>query len=95
MFEHLIASNNLEEVMEDYHLVLKEDMIFIKEQIGGPIDETASDNAVSDCSAPVVIAINVFNFTERVDNFASAMFGYLFVAPWSSESPGTRGAGEV
>ncbi|PKK18714.1 SAM domain and HD domain 1, partial [Columba livia] len=44
MFEHLIASNNLEEVMEDYHLVLKEDMIFIKEQIGGPIDETASDN---------------------------------------------------
>ncbi|KAK2511702.1 Samhd1 [Columba guinea] len=45
MFEHLIASNNLEEVMEDYHLVLKEDMIFIKEQIGGPIDETASDNS--------------------------------------------------
>ncbi|KAL2296772.1 hypothetical protein Nmel_014820 [Mimus melanotis] len=41
MFEHLIASNKLEEVMRSYGLVLEEDMVFIKEQIGGPIDETA------------------------------------------------------
>ncbi|NXP83713.1 SAMH1 triphosphohydrolase, partial [Passerina amoena] len=41
MFEHLIISNKLEEVMESYGLVLEEDLLFIKEQIGGPIDETA------------------------------------------------------
>ncbi|NXH23582.1 SAMH1 triphosphohydrolase, partial [Myiagra hebetior] len=41
MFEHLVTSNKLEEVMESYGLVLEEDMVFIKEQIGGPIDETA------------------------------------------------------
>ncbi|RMB95526.1 hypothetical protein DUI87_27636 [Hirundo rustica rustica] len=41
MFEHLITSNKLEEVMESYGLVLEEDMFFIKEQIGGPIDEAA------------------------------------------------------
>ncbi|NWV31472.1 SAMH1 triphosphohydrolase, partial [Grantiella picta] len=39
MFEHLITSNKLEEVMKSYGLVLEEDMLFIKEQIGGPIDE--------------------------------------------------------
>ncbi|NXE39843.1 SAMH1 triphosphohydrolase, partial [Ptilorrhoa leucosticta] len=43
MFEHLIASNKLEEDMKSYGLVLEEDMIFIKEQIGGPIDETACE----------------------------------------------------
>uniref|UniRef100_A0A8C4V0Y6 Deoxynucleoside triphosphate triphosphohydrolase SAMHD1 n=1 Tax=Falco tinnunculus TaxID=100819 RepID=A0A8C4V0Y6_FALTI len=37
MFEHLITSNKLEEVMKSYGLVLEEDMTFIKEQIGGPI----------------------------------------------------------
>ncbi|KAF4788676.1 Deoxynucleoside triphosphate triphosphohydrolase SAMHD1 [Turdus rufiventris] len=41
MFEYLITSNKLEEVMKSYGLVLEEDMLFIKEQIGGPIDETA------------------------------------------------------
>ncbi|NXD28735.1 SAMH1 triphosphohydrolase, partial [Spelaeornis formosus] len=41
MFEHLITSNKLEEVMKLYDLNLEEDMLFIKEQIGGPIDETA------------------------------------------------------
>ncbi|NXY48581.1 SAMH1 triphosphohydrolase, partial [Ceuthmochares aereus] len=41
MFEHLITSNNLKEVMRSYGLVLEEDIDFIKEQIGGPIDETA------------------------------------------------------
>ncbi|XP_061297751.1 deoxynucleoside triphosphate triphosphohydrolase SAMHD1 isoform X2 [Pezoporus flaviventris] len=43
MFEHLIASNKLEEVMESYGLVLEEDMAFIKEQIGGPTDEAACE----------------------------------------------------
>ncbi|XP_054029647.1 deoxynucleoside triphosphate triphosphohydrolase SAMHD1 [Dryobates pubescens] len=42
MFEHLITSNKLEEVMESYGLVLEEDLNFIKEQIGGPIDESAA-----------------------------------------------------
>ncbi|NWH91973.1 SAMH1 triphosphohydrolase, partial [Aegithalos caudatus] len=41
MFEHLITSNKLEEVMKHYGLDLEKDMFFIKEQIGGPIDETA------------------------------------------------------
>ncbi|NWR76970.1 SAMH1 triphosphohydrolase, partial [Centropus unirufus] len=41
MFEHLITSNKLEEVMRSYGLVLEEDMDFIKEQIGGPIEEPA------------------------------------------------------
>lgn len=60
MFEHLITSNKLEEVMKSYGLVLEEDMNFIKEQIGGPIDETACEKSVSECTAPVVIPINVF-----------------------------------
>ncbi|NWU99325.1 SAMH1 triphosphohydrolase, partial [Upupa epops] len=45
MFEHLIASNKLEAAMRDYGLVLEEDMDFIKEQIGGPIDETACEES--------------------------------------------------
>ncbi|KAM6319355.1 deoxynucleoside triphosphate triphosphohydrolase SAMHD1 [Podargus strigoides] len=45
MFEHLIASNKLEEVMKSYGLVLEEDMNFIKEQIGGPIDEAACEKS--------------------------------------------------
>ncbi|XP_010562849.1 PREDICTED: deoxynucleoside triphosphate triphosphohydrolase SAMHD1 isoform X1 [Haliaeetus leucocephalus] len=45
MFEHLIASNKLEEIMKSYGLVLEEDMNFIKEQIGGPIDETACEKS--------------------------------------------------
>lgn len=60
MFEHLITSNKLEEVMESYGLVLEEDMFFIKEQIGGPIDETACAESVSQCPAPVIVARNVF-----------------------------------
>jgi len=51
MFEHLITSNKLEEVMKSYGLVLEEDMNFIKEQIGGPIDETACEESVSRCAA--------------------------------------------
>ncbi|KFP82650.1 Deoxynucleoside triphosphate triphosphohydrolase SAMHD1, partial [Apaloderma vittatum] len=45
MFEHLITSNQLEEVMKSYGLVLEEDMIFIKEQIAGPVDETACEES--------------------------------------------------
>ncbi|OXB57335.1 hypothetical protein ASZ78_011755 [Callipepla squamata] len=45
MFEHLITSNKLEKVMESYGLVLEEDMTFIKEQIGGPIDETTCEKS--------------------------------------------------
>uniref|UniRef100_A0A8C5U4D1 Deoxynucleoside triphosphate triphosphohydrolase SAMHD1 n=1 Tax=Malurus cyaneus samueli TaxID=2593467 RepID=A0A8C5U4D1_9PASS len=45
MFEHLITSNKLEKVMESYGLVLEEDMLFIKEQIGGPVDENACEKS--------------------------------------------------
>ncbi|XP_071428809.1 deoxynucleoside triphosphate triphosphohydrolase SAMHD1 [Pithys albifrons albifrons] len=45
MFEHLVTSNKLEEVMKSYGLVLEEDMLFIKEQIGGPVDETACEKS--------------------------------------------------
>ncbi|XP_030067486.1 deoxynucleoside triphosphate triphosphohydrolase SAMHD1 [Microcaecilia unicolor] len=37
MFDHLVSSNGLEQVMEQYGLVLPEDLFFIKEQIEGPI----------------------------------------------------------
>lgn len=60
MFEHLITSNKLEEVMRSYGLDLEEDMLFIKEQIGGPIDESACVKSVSQCAAPVLIPRNVF-----------------------------------
>ncbi|XP_075428441.1 deoxynucleoside triphosphate triphosphohydrolase SAMHD1 isoform X5 [Ascaphus truei] len=36
MFDHLISSNGLEEVLKEYGLCLPEDLIFIKEQIAGP-----------------------------------------------------------
>uniref|UniRef100_A0A8B9TM52 Deoxynucleoside triphosphate triphosphohydrolase SAMHD1 n=1 Tax=Anas platyrhynchos TaxID=8839 RepID=A0A8B9TM52_ANAPL len=53
MFEHLVTSNGLEEVMKSYGLVLEEDMIFIKEQIGGPIDENICEKSVSHCISTV------------------------------------------
>ncbi|XP_010189202.1 PREDICTED: deoxynucleoside triphosphate triphosphohydrolase SAMHD1, partial [Mesitornis unicolor] len=43
MFEHLVTSNKLEDVMTSYGLVLEEDMDFIKEQIGGPMDESTCE----------------------------------------------------
>lgn len=55
MFEHLITSNKLEEVMESYGLILEEDMAFIKEQIGGPIDESTCEASVSCWTATVVV----------------------------------------
>uniref|UniRef100_H3BG19 Deoxynucleoside triphosphate triphosphohydrolase SAMHD1 n=1 Tax=Latimeria chalumnae TaxID=7897 RepID=H3BG19_LATCH len=39
MFDHLISSNKLEESLKENGLVLPEDLIFIKEQIAGPIPE--------------------------------------------------------
>ncbi|KAG8517847.1 Deoxynucleoside triphosphate triphosphohydrolase SAMHD1, partial [Galemys pyrenaicus] len=36
MFDHLVNSNGLKDVMEHYGLVLEEDICFIKEQIEGP-----------------------------------------------------------
>lgn len=64
MFEHLITSNKLEEIMESYGLILEEDIAFIKEQIGGPIDETACEESVSCCTATVVIWTNILDFSE-------------------------------
>lgn len=73
MFEHLITSNELEEVMESYGLVLEEDLLFIKEQIGGPIDETACVKSVSQGVAPVVVPRNVFILLEEQIILASAI----------------------
>ncbi|KAG7477935.1 hypothetical protein MATL_G00074830 [Megalops atlanticus] len=38
MFDHLVQVNDLEPVMEQYGLVLPEDLVFIKEQIAGPLE---------------------------------------------------------
>ncbi|XP_066526366.1 deoxynucleoside triphosphate triphosphohydrolase SAMHD1 [Hoplias malabaricus] len=43
MFDHLVKENDLEPVMQRYGLVLPDDLIFIKEQIAGPLDDIASD----------------------------------------------------
>ncbi|KAF5893454.1 deoxynucleoside triphosphate triphosphohydrolase SAMHD1 [Clarias magur] len=42
MFDHLVKVNNLEGVMREYGLSLPNDLIFIKEQIAGPLDSTIS-----------------------------------------------------
>ncbi|KAJ8408047.1 hypothetical protein AAFF_G00262750 [Aldrovandia affinis] len=41
MFDHLIRVNGLELVMEQHGLVLPEDLLFIKEQIAGPLESLA------------------------------------------------------
>lgn len=46
MFDHLVKVNNLEGVMEEYGLSLPNDLIFIKEQIAGPLDSVSSANKV-------------------------------------------------
>ncbi|XP_077937825.1 deoxynucleoside triphosphate triphosphohydrolase SAMHD1 [Gasterosteus aculeatus] len=38
MFDHLVADNDLQPVMEEHGLKLPEDLDFIKEQIAGPMD---------------------------------------------------------
>ncbi|XP_053308807.1 deoxynucleoside triphosphate triphosphohydrolase SAMHD1 [Spea bombifrons] len=45
MFDHLVESNGLEDVMKKYGLCLPEDLIFIKEQIAGPLSSDAKNNA--------------------------------------------------
>ncbi|XP_056129818.1 deoxynucleoside triphosphate triphosphohydrolase SAMHD1 [Lampris incognitus] len=44
MFDYLVSDNGLEPVFEQYGLKLPEDLIFIKEQIAGPLDSPASAN---------------------------------------------------
>uniref|UniRef100_A0A8C6TI05 Deoxynucleoside triphosphate triphosphohydrolase SAMHD1 n=1 Tax=Neogobius melanostomus TaxID=47308 RepID=A0A8C6TI05_9GOBI len=45
MFDHLVDDNDLRPVMEQHGLVLPEDLDFIKEQIAGPLQNTASQSA--------------------------------------------------
>ncbi|XP_071398587.1 deoxynucleoside triphosphate triphosphohydrolase SAMHD1-like isoform X1 [Centroberyx affinis] len=42
MFDYLVSNNGLEPVMKQHGLVLPEDLVFIKEQIDGPLDTKAS-----------------------------------------------------
>lgn len=42
MFDHLVKANNLEPVMKQHGLMLPEDLVFIKEQIAGPLSNGAS-----------------------------------------------------
>ncbi|XP_006003881.1 deoxynucleoside triphosphate triphosphohydrolase SAMHD1-like [Latimeria chalumnae] len=44
MFEHLITSNGLKTSLEENGLILPEDIIFIKEQIIGPIPESGTQS---------------------------------------------------
>lgn len=46
MFDHLVKVNGLEEVMEHHGLRLPDDLIFIKEQIAGPLDNSVLDRSV-------------------------------------------------
>ncbi|XP_049342344.1 deoxynucleoside triphosphate triphosphohydrolase SAMHD1 isoform X1 [Astyanax mexicanus] len=45
MFDHLVQVNGLESVMVRYGLVLPEDLIFIKEQIAGPLESLTSGSS--------------------------------------------------
>ncbi|KAI3356914.1 hypothetical protein L3Q82_003564 [Scortum barcoo] len=42
MFDHLVEKNNLKPLMEQHGLVLDEDLDFIKEMIGGPLNPQAA-----------------------------------------------------
>ncbi|KAM5245894.1 deoxynucleoside triphosphate triphosphohydrolase SAMHD1 [Ctenodactylus gundi] len=44
MFEHLLNSNGLRDVMEQYGLIPEEDICFIKEQIVGPLESPVKDS---------------------------------------------------
>ncbi|CAH2292618.1 deoxynucleoside triphosphate triphosphohydrolase SAMHD1 [Pelobates cultripes] len=55
MFDHLIESNNLEDIMTKHGLCLPEDLIFIKEQIAGPLsseEEQHFDSSQNNSSWP-------------------------------------------
>ncbi|XP_048406167.1 deoxynucleoside triphosphate triphosphohydrolase SAMHD1 isoform X2 [Stegostoma tigrinum] len=43
MFEHLIEKNGLKTVLKNHGLMFPEDLVFIKEQIRGPLTETRSN----------------------------------------------------
>uniref|UniRef100_A0A8C2C0E0 Deoxynucleoside triphosphate triphosphohydrolase SAMHD1 n=1 Tax=Cyprinus carpio TaxID=7962 RepID=A0A8C2C0E0_CYPCA len=45
MFDHLVRVNGLEEVMERHGLTLPDDLIFIKEQIAGPLDNSVLNSS--------------------------------------------------
>lgn len=45
MFDHLVKVNNLEAVMIHHGLRLPDDLIFIKEQIAGPLDNSVLDSS--------------------------------------------------
>eukprot|EP00066_Takifugu_rubripes_P030702 XP_011619968.1 PREDICTED: deoxynucleoside triphosphate triphosphohydrolase SAMHD1-like [Takifugu rubripes] len=47
MFDHLVEANNLEPVMIQHGLTLPKDLVFIKEQIAGPLSNGASQNSQS------------------------------------------------
>lgn len=42
MFKHLLEENELQPVMEEHGLVLPDDLLFIEEQIAGPLDADAA-----------------------------------------------------
>lgn len=46
MFDHLVKANNLEGVMKEHGLSLPKDLIFIKEQIAGPLNSISSAKEV-------------------------------------------------
>ena len=51
MFEHLINSNGLQDIMKHYGLIPEEDILFIKEQITGPPPSPIKDSSkVSLCT---------------------------------------------
>lgn len=43
MFDHLVKENDLNQLMTQHGLVLHEDLTFIKELIGGPLDTNAAE----------------------------------------------------
>uniref|UniRef100_A0A673HL14 Deoxynucleoside triphosphate triphosphohydrolase SAMHD1 n=1 Tax=Sinocyclocheilus rhinocerous TaxID=307959 RepID=A0A673HL14_9TELE len=45
MFDHLVRVNGLEEVMERHGLTLPDDLVFIKEQIAGPLDNSVFNSS--------------------------------------------------
>uniref|UniRef100_A0A672LHM1 Deoxynucleoside triphosphate triphosphohydrolase SAMHD1-like n=1 Tax=Sinocyclocheilus grahami TaxID=75366 RepID=A0A672LHM1_SINGR len=45
MFDHLVRVNGLEEVMERHGLTLPDDLVFIKEQIAGPLDSSVLNSS--------------------------------------------------
>ncbi len=54
MFEHLVKENGLEEEMKKEYELSPDDLVFIKEMIGGPLKtDAAQDQEVPVCPANV------------------------------------------